>query len=207
MDIRNTIQRLLGHAPGPEDGVAESELNQASLRLGMPLPCSLLEFYRLAGNSPMLMSSFNSFARPEELEIDDGKIIFLEENQGVCHWGFAGGPDSPQVFMRPAESRDWHPEAPLDEFLPVVLYYQCAQGGYEFGGTVGLDDDSLRERIKKDWENVVDHNGFVAAWKPDCLLWHLLDDEGEIVDDLIYFSARTRQAYDAHESEYDLAEL
>lgn len=111
------------------------------------------------------------------------------------------------VFMCPADGDEWLPETSLDEFLPVVLYYQCAQGGYEFGGMVGLDDSRLLERIETDWEKAVNHNGFFAAWKPDCLLWYLFDGAGEIVDDMVYFSARTRDAYEANVPEYDLAGL
>lgn len=155
----------------------------------------------------MLMNSFNMFLRPEHLRVENGKTAFLEENQGVCHWAFESRQNGDMVFMRPAGSEEWLPEATLEVFLPVALYLQCAQMGYEFCGLVGLDNDALRERLDSEWEPAVSHNGFFAVWQPDCLLWYLFTGSGEIIDDTIYFSARTREAYAAHENDYELAEL
>lgn len=207
MDIHDIVRRLLGRAPEPEDGISEDELALAGQRLGAAIPSALLALYRHVGGNSMLMDSFNSFVRPENLRIEEDRMVFLEENQGVCSWAVDMDADAPKVFMRPAGSGEWLPEAALDEFLPAALYLQCAQMGYEFAGTIGLDDDTLKKRLDAEWETAVRHNGFFAAWKPDCLLWYLFDGDGEIIDDMVYFSARTPEAYATWESEYELAEL
>lgn len=205
--VHEIIRRLLGREPESTDGFAETELTAAENATNLAIPPALRMFYHLAGRSDMLVEAFNQFALPEQLAVTDGKVFFLEENQGVCLWGFDPGETNPMVFMQPAGTAEWYPEMHLDAFLAMVLYYQCAQGGYEPCGSVGLDDEQLAPLLEKEWETVVKANGLFIAWKPDCLLWYLFDEKNGIIDEIIYFSARTDAAYAAHEETYDLVEL
>ena len=202
--IAETVERLLGRRPEAADGIEESLLAEAESALGQAIPSPLREFYRLAGNNAMLMDGFNFFARPEQLGDKDGKILFLGENQEVCFWGFEAGQPDPLVFMQPCETNEWHGETPLGAFLPMVLHYQCAQGGYEHCGLVGLDKEEADRLLGEEWEPVVRHNGLFIARKPDCLLWWLEEKDGTVVDDCVYFSARTEGAYEADEDRYCL---
>ena len=206
MTVTDIVQRLLACAEAG-DGVEEAELARAEQRLGGKIPPALRDFYLLAGKNVTLADSFNHFALPEQLQVKDDKVLFLEENQGACFWGVETGEANPMVFMYLPEEETWRPEMPLAEFMAMALYYQCAQGGYDFCGVVGLGDSELRRMVAEEWDTVVERNGLFVAWKQDCLLWYLFDEQGNVVDKSMYVSARTRAAYDAHETAYDLAEL
>ena len=203
--VATTISRLLGRDPDPTEGFGEEELVRTESLLGGKIPSELREFYRLAGRSGTLMEGFNSFARPHELREADGRVLFLEENQGVCLWGYATEDSGAMVHMLADDA--WSPESKMGVFLPMMLYYQCAQGGYEHCGLTGLGDDEITALLSVEWQSVVDYGGLFIAWKRDCLLWWLHDRAGDIVDDCVYFSARTRSAYAQHAERYNLAEL
>lgn len=204
--IRETITRLLGHQPGTADGIDADEIALAEKTAGIAIPSPLRLFYALAGRHAALMNGFNDFALPHELQAKNGRVLFLSENQGGCCWGFEPGEADPLVCMNPAGTDEWHEEMRLSHFLVMVLYYQCAQGGYEYCGTVGLDDDALTRQLEAAWETVVHENGLFVAYQPDCLIWYLKDREGNVLD-YVYFSARTPAVYAQHETDYALAEL
>lgn len=84
MTMYDLIRRLLGHTPGPEDGISESEITSATEAIGRTIPPPLFDLYRLAGKNSLLMTSFNEFALPSELREEGDKTVFLAENQGVC---------------------------------------------------------------------------------------------------------------------------
>lgn len=126
---------LLGRPLTAEDGVPEAECAAAEQRLGLRLPAALREFYLAVGREPAITQSFECFAEPEEWTVSDGKIAFLEENQGVCCWAA----DSQSKVYQTADLNEpeWQEEAHgLPEFLRVLLYYQMAQGGYPFCGMI-----------------------------------------------------------------------
>jgi len=152
------------------------------------------------------MESFQRFAAPEQCEIDDGRLVFLEENQGVCFWGAKIAGDRSTVWQRANEDSPWYSEdVELEEFLRIVLYYQCAQGGYGHAAAVGLEQPELLELLAARWEKVVEHSGLHIYWQPDVLIWWL-GQANDIVD-CVFFCARTRQSYERHVDEYFLAEL
>lgn len=206
--VKESITRLLEREPEAGEGIAESEMISAEKALGISIPPALRFFYRMAGKNALLMDHFNHFALPDQLLVKDGKVLFLEEHEGVCFWGFDLDEAEPAVYMQPADKDSWYPETmKLDTFLAMMLYYQCAQGAYELGGTVGLDGEKLHRLMASEWESVVDdNNGLFILWKPGCLLWYLMDDDGEIMDD-VYFSARTAERYKENEAQYELVAL
>lgn len=152
------------------------------------------------------MESFQRFAAPEQCEVDDGRLVFLEENQGVCFWGVEIAGDRSTVWQRANEDSPWYSEdVELEEFVRIVLYYQCAQGGYGHVAAVGLEQPELLELLAAHWEKVVEHSGLHIYWQPDVLIWWL--GQANDVVDCVFFCARTRQSYERHVDEYFLAEL
>ncbi len=132
---------LLGRPPNAEDGVPEAELAAAEQRLGHALPPALREFYRTVGRQPAITQSFERFAGPDKWTVSEDKIVFLEENQGVCYWA---ADDRSKVYQTAdLDDPEWHEEEEgLAEFLRVLLYYQMAQGGYPFCGMIPADEFS-----------------------------------------------------------------
>jgi hypothetical protein len=205
MSIINSLaERLLGRELTKNDGVKPSEIDKIETKLGFTLPEILRDLYLLVGKNTMLMESFNRFALPSQLQRDDNKIVFLEENQNVCYWGFEINPDNhnPKVYQLLNENEWYEEQLPLIEFLTVMLYYQCSQGGYEYLGISAISDEDLEIYTHTEWEDAVRYNGLQIYWKPDCLLWYTYNKKNIRIND-IYFSARTEKTFQANIQKYE----
>lgn len=203
--INSLAERLLGRKLTKSDGVKSSELDKVESKLGFALPDIIRDLYLMIGKNGMLMESFNRFALPTQLQRDDNKIVFLEENQNICYWGFEIDPENtnPKVYQLLNENEWYEEQIPLIEFLKVMLYYQCAQGGYEYLGISNISEEDFEIFIHTEWEDVVRYNGLQIYWKPDCLLWYVYNKENIRIED-IYFSARSEEAFLRHAQKYEL---
>lgn len=209
--IKNIAESLLGRPLIGNDGIKNTLIKQTEVRLGQKLPEALKEFYTLVGNLEMFTSSFNSFMSLDELEYDDNMLIFLDENQGVCSWGVnADDTENPVVYMHVSVNNaepTWHSEKiRLDEFLKIIMYLQCSEGGYEYCCAVYEDDFENRKAYEQflsetiiGWEKVVNHNGFVAYQKENILIWHFSDRNGKM-EDILYASSLTEEGMEEMEA-------
>ncbi|MFC6879474.1 MULTISPECIES: SMI1/KNR4 family protein [Actinomadura] len=112
------------------DGWSSAELDAAGERLGVPLPTALREAYQLFGRRDDLTSNHDSLLNPDELYLNDGALVFREENQACAFWGILSAdlerPD-PAVYVRAdladESAENW--EGWLDTFstscLEIVL--------------------------------------------------------------------------------------
>jgi len=99
---RQLLERLLARALEHDDGVSPERLSAAKARLGFELPSVVVDFYRLAGNAPELQVH-NRLRDPEALTVEDGYLVFMEENQRVVDWGLRlplDGEADPEVWQR-----------------------------------------------------------------------------------------------------------
>ena len=200
--IKEVAESLIGRTLGVNDGIDKVQIEQAEIRLGLKLPEVLREFYALVGNLDIFTSSFESFAPLEEMECENDMLIFLYENQGGCCWGLnLHEVTHSTVYMctdTEAEKPEWYPEEiTLDKFLKIIMYLQCAEGGYEYGCAVYEHDFEGRKEYEEflsgitvGWEKVVDYNGFVSYQKDTKLIWYFSDNEGKM-EDILYASAYT----------------
>lgn len=154
-------------------GVAEHELAEAEARLGVAIPPPLRELHLACGREPCVLASHNRFFSPRALERSDGRIIFCEENQGVCVWGCLPGHEDPLAEVGNVlrdDTLEWHSEqARLSRFLVIQLYLQTAWGGFEHAGDL-QDPDPVMSRIESEWEEVVRHQDLTIYWKPGALI-------------------------------------
>lgn len=81
--FRDILPNYLGEAWQEEDGISAEELDAA---LEMPIPQALREFYLALGNSE-LMEAHHYYWDPDELEIEDGYLLFLEDEDELYTWG------------------------------------------------------------------------------------------------------------------------
>lgn len=119
------------HEPlGAADGWSSGVLDAAGERLGVPLPAALREAYQLFGRRDDLTSNHDSFLNPGELYLNNGALVFREENQACASWGILGadlGQSDPAVYVRAdladKSAENW--EGWLDTFstscLEIVL--------------------------------------------------------------------------------------
>lgn len=185
---------LLGRALVPADGATPAQCEAAGRALGFSLPPALREFHLAVGRMPQFMHGFQRFAAPDEWWLSDGKLVFLEENQGVCHW--AADADGRVYQAGDPHGGPWEAEdVDLAEFLRVLLYYQMAQGGYAYCGMRADAQIATAEAAdalvaQMGGRRVVEMAGlriFVVA--DQVLVWYLHDAQGRLDPGLFLASA------------------
>lgn len=177
-------ESLLARPLVSQDGVNEVELKEAEQRLARKLPTSLVSFYLSVGQLPQFMSAFQLFALPEQLYVKDDLLIFLEENQGACYWGVD---EQQNVFQCEEDNSRYELGLTLTEFLTLMLYYQVAQGA-EYTYCSNLLDQELAPLYEEDgWQLVVKQDDLVIYQLNTYLIWFFKDEEGEVLDDMVYF--------------------
>lgn len=152
----------------------------AERELGSALPAALRDYHLACGGEQRLNRAHNRVFEPSELALADGRIVFCEENQGAVVWGCRPMGDNPEVeqgvVLASADELEWYAQdqrtAP---FLELMMYLQCAWGGYEHHA-VHHDPDALWPLLDSAWELVVDHDGLRIWARPGVLLSKLETD-------------------------------
>ncbi len=115
-----------------EDGIKENEIDQSESKLGLKLPSVMRDIYACIGNSKELLSSHNRFFSPEKLEIENGYLIFMEENQSVVSWGIKLSEianQNPIVWQRNNTENVWYSEEKtLTELLSSMFEWYSENG-------------------------------------------------------------------------------
>jgi hypothetical protein len=96
---------LLGQPLKPEDGWSPDTLAHLNLE-GVRLPEALRAYYLVAGNERRLNHSFNRLLALEDVFVEAGRLVFMEENQNVVYWGVSGDDANPMV----EQGVNLHPE-------------------------------------------------------------------------------------------------
>jgi hypothetical protein len=183
---------LLDRPLTEQDGISPAECAAAEQRLGCTVPAALRDFYLAMGRQPAITLSFQRFSEPDGWAMSAEKLVFLEENQGVCYW--ATDPQSKVYQAVELKAPDWH-EEPVDlpEFLRVLLYYQMAQGGYPHCGMIPSDQFSNLDEVQAliddmGGQRVVDMRGlriFIVA--DQVLVWYM--HKGRALESGLFLSA------------------
>ncbi|MYS82959.1 hypothetical protein [Embleya scabrispora] len=103
-------------AIGAADGYDPAELDASAARLGVRLPTALRELYELLGRRGDLTSNHDVLLAPDRLYVEDGVLVFREENQGVAWWGVRPDGDDPAVLARYGMAAQ--PADPWSAWLP-----------------------------------------------------------------------------------------
>jgi hypothetical protein len=85
--FRELAQRFCALALRKTDGVPERELERAEARLRIAIPTSLRAYYSCAGRFVPFSSAHHRLRPPDELAIEDGYLVYMDENQEVVSWG------------------------------------------------------------------------------------------------------------------------
>ena len=196
--IKEIAARLLGRQLEATDGI---DIKPAEERLGISLPQALADFYLSVGNNKTVTSSFQRFAGINELYYTDNKLVFLEENQGVCYWGV--DLITEKVYQCTNEGGEWYYEGlALSEFLELILYYQFAEGGYEYAATLDDTEDIKAYLAVLDWDKVVDHNQLIIHYNHDKLIWYFTENP-----ETVFLSTRTKIEMEEMMAEYGFVPL
>jgi len=90
----------------------------------------------------------NELVSPEERETEDGRVVFLVENQAVCLWATEPAGEDPRVWYRNNdEGEPWIEEAErLSGFLVQAVLFEAILGSRFGASATGIAPD-LREAI------------------------------------------------------------
>jgi hypothetical protein len=207
--LRAIAESLLDRRLTPSDGIDPAECQAAQARLQVPLPEALRVLHECVGNVPAFMTSFQRFAKLDELRIEDSRLVFAEENQGVCCWGVRPD-DAAQVVWQQNDGKTnaWHAESlDLPSFVLLLLYYQLAQGGYAHAASLDTTDPDEAPATRalfdalgtgtgsgSGWQRVVDHNALVIHADGPRLVWYFGDASGPSADDGTVFASMLEAA-------------
>lgn len=111
--FRNLVPRYLEDEWQPVDGIPADELDELLEDHDFEIPLVLREFYLAVGGCEELMEAYHYFWDPEELEMEDGYLLFLEDEDEQYTWGVRGDqltvPD-PIVWRRHNARGEWKSE-------------------------------------------------------------------------------------------------
>jgi hypothetical protein len=189
----------------PEDGEPEPSISAAEVRLGLRLPAVLREYYLLAGRFDQFNLAHNRLLRPEKWFVDNGKLVFLEENQRVVFWSVEASlspDDDPPTYQGPnirGQPIEWYLEHGVcSEFLLVTLHLQAVWGGYEFIGGSDITPEALATFLTG-WTPAGRVNELLAFHRDGCAAC-VLEGEGTAQ---LYIGGRTEQDFEAIEAELE----
>jgi hypothetical protein len=130
----------------PSDGLPRQAIASSELRLGIELPPVLVELYARCGHREDLLSSYEQLLPPERLRLEDGVLVFVEENQGVSKWGIRLVDADPAVErMDFTANPQWEPDHDrLSNFLISFVLWQAVNGGAPAGGVATTDSGLFR---------------------------------------------------------------
>ncbi|GAB3656561.1 hypothetical protein GCM10027591_11400 [Zhihengliuella somnathii] len=111
--FRALVPKYLDDEWVAEDGLTAAELTEALDDAGVEIPQVLREFYLSVGGCEDLMEAYYYFWDPEELEYDDGYLLFMEDEDERYTWGLREDqldvPD-PIVYRRNNRRGTWRSE-------------------------------------------------------------------------------------------------
>jgi hypothetical protein len=109
----DALNLIFGRRLLVRDGISEARLTRAEKRLRFSLPSAVREFYSLAGAAGECREH-NHLYWPEDLTVEDERLVFMSENQGVVDWAVSLRPRpkaDPEVWQRVSEDdAPWHSE-------------------------------------------------------------------------------------------------
>ena len=131
--IDEMAPRYLGRVLTAEDGLPSSAVDEAQRRLGVRIPASLAYYYRRAGRCAALNALHHRLYAPSELVVEDGYLLFMDENQSVVCWGFRTtdcDEDDPIVWQRNnTPPHAWYSEdKPFTRFLTSMFDWYLDMG-------------------------------------------------------------------------------
>jgi hypothetical protein len=136
---------------GENDGLSVAIVDSAEHRLGGTLPPALRRLYVRCGVRKDLLRTYEEVLPPDRLQVDDGVLILVRENEGACQWGVPwppAGADPPVVRMDFTAKPAWEPDHDrISDFLVWLLHWQAVNGGAPTGAN-GDADGRILDRLR-----------------------------------------------------------
>lgn len=131
---RRRMADITGEPLTPEHGLGDDAMAAAVARRGLLVPRALLDYYSVAGRHP-INRQHNRLYPLDELTWEDGRLVYMEENQCVAFWAVAEADarraDPPVWTCLNGEPGVWRPEPDwsprpykLSQFLMAMWRWQ-----------------------------------------------------------------------------------
>lgn len=166
------VHATFGYRLGEGSALAAETLNATEGRLGVRVPEALRDYYLVAGREQRFAACLHRLLPPDRWSVDQKRLIFMEENQGVCVWGVSvRNPDSadPPVSQGVEDERMiWQPEhRKCSTFLAVMLHLQAVSGGLPHRGEGELPGPPDGRLDAAGWRCHGEVNGLLAYSRPN----------------------------------------
>jgi|SRR5215831_10815354 len=133
------VEPILGRTLTSADGCA--------VRPALRIPSALADYYVAVGAIHVINRRHDRLLDPSALQVEDGMVIFYEENQGVAYWAIREVdlhlPD-PTVYLAQDTTAglEWSSEnMTVSSWFPFMIHWQIVNGGFQFWGwATGIGD-------------------------------------------------------------------
>ncbi|MBA4192089.1 MAG: hypothetical protein C0467_29270 [Planctomycetaceae bacterium] len=148
---RSVLAAITGRASSAH-GFPLRAVESAETRLGFTIPEALRDYYLSVGRHE-LNRVHNRLWPPDDLEVHDGRLVFLEENQCVLFWGVGRRTTAADPVVSQTMDLDdggWSAEVRCSLFLPAMLCYYAASWMPHTGYTDEMPHAAAR-RLVRGW--------------------------------------------------------
>jgi|SRR5262245_10588188 len=151
---RSVLAAVTGRASSAH-GYPPRMVKAAEARLGFTVPEALRDYYLSVGRHE-LNRVHNRLWSPDDLEVAGGRLVFLEENQGVVYWGVrrrttAADPVVSQTMD--LDDGDWSEEVRCSLFLPAMLCWYAAGSWMPHTGCTDELPHAAARRLVRGWRS------------------------------------------------------
>ncbi|MBA4190760.1 MAG: hypothetical protein C0467_22470 [Planctomycetaceae bacterium] len=195
---RSVLAAITGRASSAH-GFPLRAVEAAEARLGFAIPEALRDYYLSVGRHE-LNRVHNRLWPPDDLEVHEGRLVFLEENQCVLYWGVprrtsAADPVVSQTFD--LDDAEWMREVRCSLFLPAMLCYYAASWMPHSGYTDEMPHATAR-RLVRGWPSAGRSGVHSAFARPGQVV--TVEEAGSGV--VVRLGTRSRRDFDALVSEF-----
>jgi hypothetical protein len=175
---------VVGYDLSEADELPDTEIVDAEREMGCSVPSALREFYRLAGNARRVINHYDQFLRPHQWSLEDGKVVFLEENQAVVLYAVDAtvpAVDPPVVIAANwgDDPYEWHEVCrSCSEFLRVMVHWEGSFGGAMPTGGTAIVDPSIQSTLAAKFQYAGEVNKMRAYGTPGLAICLVEWDDG-----------------------------
>jgi hypothetical protein len=148
-NFADTYREIVERYYGPlekTDGFKEQEIALIETRLGLALPATLKDYYRIAGRLDEINSAHHRLIPLAQLRVTRGLLPFYSENEEVLSWCInTESPMIPDPFVYqlvPDDEEVLEEGGLLSDFFINMFFVQCLNGGLKYGAMATVTNEA-----------------------------------------------------------------
>lgn len=191
---RELLIEIIGRV-AKSHGFPTRMIDAAETRLGFRLPDSLRDYYLTIGRHPM-NRIHNRLLPPDALEVHRGRLVFMEENQWVYHYGVRVSRGVADPFVVVTDDLDegrWQVDSRCSRFLSAMLGCQAVFGALPNSGYADSVPVVVVRRLTRGWTPIGSVHG-MSTFVSNGRVVGVTQGDGFAEIDI---AARTRREYES----------